>query len=173
MAFTAVQQGGLPICLRSAQGAGLPPGRSAGMTGYSKAFWHASCSRRIFVDIARSIPPASHTAARRLAHAASRALPPGVVVVALTVVALNLLDAFLTLAHIQLGATELNPLVRQFLEQREVTFVVGKHLLVGTGVLFLVTHARRCLVLSALRFLILPAYATVAVYQVALFALDP
>jgi hypothetical protein len=109
--------------------------------------------------------------AARLAQSASQALPPGVAVVALAVLALNLLDAFLTLAHIWLGAIELNPLMRHFLEHGPADFVVAKHLMVGAGVLAMAALCRHPVAFAGLRFLVLPVYTMVVLYQVALLAL--
>lgn len=122
------------------------------------------------MGVSMSFAVAPQSPAARLARAGSRALPPGVATVALAIVALNLFDALLTVAHISLGAIELNPLMRHLLEQGPVDFVVVKHLMVGTGVLVIAAHCRRPAALRALRFLVLPAYAMVALYQVALLA---
>jgi len=106
-------------------------------------------------------------------ESACRALPPGVATIVLAILALNLFDAFLTLAHVWLGAIELNPLMRRLLEEGPAEFVLGKHLLVGVGVLAVVAQSRRRTAIAALSFMVLPAYAMVVLYQLALFALVP
>jgi hypothetical protein len=107
----------------------------------------------------------------RSSSAAVRTLPGGVVLAALAVVGLNLFDALSTLAHVDRGAVELNPLMRELLAQGPLAFVLAKHFLVGAGVILFAAHCRLRLALGALRLVALPAYAMVALYQATLFAL--
>lgn len=86
----------------------------------------------------------------------------------LPIVALNLLDSFLTLWHIELGAVELNPLMRSLQQQGPLVFVAGKHFIVGACIVGVAAQCRRRLVLGALRFVLLPVYASIVIYQVAL-----
>lgn len=106
----------------------------------------------------------------RCALVVSRELPSVVLTFALTIIALNLFDAFLTLWHIDMGAVELNPLMRSLLERGPLAFVAGKHLLVGACIVVVAAHCRHPPALGALRFVVLPVYAGVVIYQVALFA---
>jgi hypothetical protein len=99
-----------------------------------------------------------------------RPLAARVALTALAVIALNLLDAFCTLRHVSLGAVELNPLMRALLEEGPLTFLVGKHLLAAAGVIGIVAHARHRAARRMLRCVLLPVYAAIGVYQVALFA---
>jgi hypothetical protein len=93
-----------------------------------------------------------------------------VAVAALAVIVLNLLDAFCTLRHIQLGAVELNPLMRGLLEQGPLPFLVGKHLLAAAGVLGIVAHSRHRAARQMLRLVLLPVYCAIGTYQVLLFS---
>ena len=97
-------------------------------------------------------------------------LPGEVARVALLIVALNLLDAILTLEHVGHGALELNPLMRALLEQGPETFVAGKHLMVAAGTVALARLWRLRLARTGVRLVVLPAYAGTAIYQFALFA---
>ena len=100
-------------------------------------------------------------------------LPRGLVLVVLAIVALNLFDVVLTLRHMDLGAIELNPLMQQLLERGSLAFTTGKHFLVGFGVLALTTQCHRSAASRALRFIVLPAYAMLALYQVWLLGMTP
>ena len=97
-------------------------------------------------------------------------LPGDVARVALLLVALNLLDAFLTLEHVGHGAVELNPLMRALLEQGAGIFVTGKHLMVAAGTVALARLWRLRLARTGVRLVALPVYAGTAFYQFALFA---
>ena len=98
-----------------------------------------------------------------------RDLPDGVVLAALAVVALNLFDAVSTLAHLEQGAVELNPLMERLLAQGPLVFTLAKHFVVGAGVVFFAALCRLRFAVRALHLVVLPAYSMVAVYQVALF----
>ena len=101
----------------------------------------------------------------------TRALPPGISFLALAILGLNLLDVAFTLQHLDLGAVELNPLMRELLEEGPLAFVVGKHVMVGTGVVAIATQPGSLLAFAALRFLVLPAYLLTAAYQVLLLGI--
>jgi hypothetical protein len=100
----------------------------------------------------------------------TRPIPTAVLVVALAVVALNLLDAFCTLRHIEQGAIELNPLMRLLLDEGPLAFVVGKHILAAGGVVGIVAHARHAAARKMLGYVLLPVYGAIGTYQLALFA---
>lgn len=100
-------------------------------------------------------------------------LPRGLVAVALAIVALNLFDVVLTMRHLELGAVELNPLMQQLIDRGWVAFATGKHFLVGTGVLALTTQRHHIAASGALRFVLLPGYIMLALYQVALLGIAP
>jgi len=103
----------------------------------------------------------------------SQELPRGLVVVALAIVGLNLFDVVLTLRHMECGAVELNPLMQQLLERGSFAFAAGKHFLVGFGVLALTTQCHHGAACRALQYVVLPAYALLALYQVALLGMAP
>ena len=90
---------------------------------------------------------------------------------ALVILGLNLVDAFCTLRHLQLGAVELNPLMRNLLGLGPVAFLVGKHTLAGTGILGIAAQSSHPAARQMLRFVLLPVYAAIGVYQLALFAI--
>jgi hypothetical protein len=98
-------------------------------------------------------------------------LPRGVAAIALAVIALNLFDVFFTLLHLDLGAEEANPVMRELLEEGPLAFALGKHFLVGAGVVALAAKWSLAFALDALRFVALPAYALVAVYHLVLLGL--
>jgi hypothetical protein len=94
------------------------------------------------------------------------------VVLGLAIVALNLVDAFATLRHVDHGAEELNPLMRALLRDGPSRFVAVKHVLASLGVVGIAMHPR----LRAARFamwLLLPLYGALASYQMALFWIIP
>lgn len=62
---------------------------------------------------------------------------PGLFLVALSVVALNMLDAWFTVLFLSHGGRELNPLVQKVLELGTPAFIAFKTLGIGTGVAFL------------------------------------
>jgi Domain of unknown function (DUF5658) len=107
---------------------------------------------------------------RAFPGALRRPLPPTIALIALAVLALNLVDAAFTLRHLELGAIELNPLMRELLEQGPVGFVLGKHLMVGTGVVAVAGHCSLWLAAAALRLVVLPAYGLTAIYQLTLLS---
>jgi hypothetical protein len=97
-----------------------------------------------------------------------RSLPPAIALVALAVLALNLVDVVFTLRHLELGAIELNPLMRGLLERGPLHFVLGKHLMVGACIVVVAAHCGFRLAAATLQFVALPAYVLTAIYQVAL-----
>ena len=100
-----------------------------------------------------------------------RPLPPAIALIALAILALNLVDAAFTLRHLELGAIELNPLMRELLERGPLPFVLGKHLMVGACIVTMAGHWSLWLAAAALRLVVLPAYGLIAIYQVTLLSL--
>ncbi len=98
-----------------------------------------------------------------------RPLPRGIVIVALAIVGLNLLDAFCTLRHLQLGAVELNPLMRELLALGPLEFLIGKHCLAAAGIMGIVAQAGHPAAHRMLRFVLLPVYSAIGAYQLVLF----
>jgi len=120
----------------------------------------ATCAQPVIAH-----PATSPTSAWR------RPLSTAVALGALAVLFLNLLDAFCTLRHLELGAVELNPLMRVLLDAGPVQFLVGKHLLAAGGVIGIVAHSSHRAARSMLRYVLLPVYASIGLYQIALFAI--
>jgi hypothetical protein len=73
--------------------------------------------------------------------------------VVLAILALNILDAWLTLVYIGYGGTEANPIARTLLEWGTDWFVGAKSLLVTACLLFLAVHKTFRCVRPALRLL--------------------
>ena len=94
-----------------------------------------------------------------------------ILLVALAVIGLNLVDAFCTLRHLDAGAVEVNPIMRILLGISPLAFIVGKYILGAGGVLGIVAQARHRAAQDVLRFVLLPVYVAIGVYQVALFAM--
>jgi len=86
----------------------------------------------------------------------------------LAILALNLLDAFATLRHLEHGAQELNPFMLALLRHGAGPFLIVKHLLASAGVIGIALHPGRRAADVALSILF-PMYTALAVYQVALF----
>ena len=101
----------------------------------------------------------------------ARPVPATVVYLALLVIGLNLVDAFCTLIHLSHGAVELNPIMRILLGISPIAFLVGKHLLAAGGVLGIAAQSRHPAAQKVLRLVLVPVYAAIGVYQIALFAL--
>lgn len=58
----------------------------------------------------------------------------------LAILLLNVLDAFLTLVHINQGGSEANPLMDRLIQAGEQTFLFEKTFVVGVWLLLLVAH---------------------------------
>jgi hypothetical protein len=86
----------------------------------------------------------------------------------LAILALNLLDAFATLRHLEHGAQELNPFMLALLHRGAGHFLVVKHMLASAGVIGIALHPGRRAADIAL-FILVPLYSLLAVYQIALF----
>jgi hypothetical protein len=86
----------------------------------------------------------------------------------LTILALNLLDAFATLRHLEHGAQELNPFMLALLHRGAAHFLIVKHLLASAGVIGIALHPGRRAAAVAL-YILLPLYSILAVYQITLF----
>jgi hypothetical protein len=63
----------------------------------------------------------------------------GIVAAVLTVIALTILDAFLTLDLVSRGASELNPIMAFYLTQGPTPFIVVKYLLTSASLFLLLT----------------------------------
>lgn len=88
---------------------------------------------------------------------------------ALAVLALNVFDAMATLRHVELGASELNPLMDLLLRHGATTFFVGKYLLAAGGILGIVACSHHPLARRVLTWLLVPVYLAIALWHGALF----
>lgn len=86
----------------------------------------------------------------------------------LAILALNLLDAFATLRHLEHGAQELNPFMSALLHHGAGHFLIVKHLLASAGVVGIALHPGRRAAAAAL-YVLFPLYTLLALYQIALF----
>jgi hypothetical protein len=89
----------------------------------------------------------------------------------ITILMLNLADAFATLRHLEHGAEELNPFMVVLLRRGAQPFVIVKHLLASIGVIGIALHPERKSSHLALCVLV-PLYALLVTYQMALFYLS-
>ena len=88
---------------------------------------------------------------------------------ALALLLLNVFDAMCTLRHVELGASELNPLMDLLLRQGATTFFVGKYTLAAGGVLGIVACSHHPLARRVLQWLLVPVYGAIALWHGALF----
>lgn len=65
---------------------------------------------------------------------------PGMVVLFLAILILNILDAYFTLVYIQCGGTEANPVAQVFLDLGEIPFILVKSVAIGICLLVLIMH---------------------------------
>ncbi len=86
----------------------------------------------------------------------------------LSILVLNLIDAFSTLRHLEHGAEELNPFMHALLRRGAVPFLVVKHVLASIGVLGIALYPRQRAANIALAILF-PVYFLLAIYQIGLF----
>ena len=91
---------------------------------------------------------------------------------ALGIIALNLVDGFATLRHVSHGAEELNPIMQLLLRHGEQSFLMVKHLLASLGVIGIAMHGHVRAARVAL-WILLPLYMAIAIYQTALFTVIP
>ena len=84
-----------------------------------------------------------------------------------SILVLNLLDAFLTLIHIGRGGTETNPLMERLLQEGNETFLFHKAAVVGSLLLILVVHKNFTIARRAM-WLILAVYSLLFAYHVTL-----
>lgn len=103
-----------------------------------------------------------------LRRAIARPLDIRTTLLCFALLALNLLDAFATLRHLEHGATEMNPFMLALLHRGAGHFLIAKHILASVGVIGIAVHPGRRAVAAAL-YILLPLYTVLAVYQIALF----
>lgn len=98
----------------------------------------------------------------------ARRLDRSTVFLCLSIVLLNLVDAFATLHHLAYGAEELNPLMRALISHGALAFLLGKHLLASAGVIGIALYPGPRASRLALAVLF-PIYLALAGYQLCLF----
>jgi hypothetical protein len=98
----------------------------------------------------------------------TRTIEPHIAVLCVSILALNLLDAFATLRHLEFGAQELNPFMSVLLRHGAREFLVVKHSLASLGVLGIALYPTQKAANVALAVLV-PVYGALAVYQICLF----
>jgi hypothetical protein len=86
----------------------------------------------------------------------------------LAILALNLLDGFATLRHLEHGAEELNPFMSALLRHGARQFLVVKHALASTGVVGIALYPERRAAQIAL-WVLFPVYFFLGLYQIGLF----
>ena len=101
-------------------------------------------------------------------RAVSQPLDPKMTFFCLAILALNLLDAFATLRHLEHGAEELNPFMVALLHHGARHFLVTKHALASVGVVGIALYPERRAAQVALCILF-PVYFLLAIYQIGLF----
>ncbi len=84
-----------------------------------------------------------------------------------SILVLNILDAFLTLIHINRGGTEANPLMERLLVAGSETFLFHKAAVVGSLLLVLVVHTNFTIARRAM-WVILAVYSLLFVYHISL-----
>ena len=109
---------------------------------------------------------------RALRVALARPVERRTLLLCLLILALNLIDAFATLRHLDHGAEELNPLMLALLHHGVLSFVAVKHALASVGVVGIAAHPRARAAKVAMAILV-PLYLAIAVYQVVLFWIIP
>lgn len=120
--------------------------------------------------IASTFPLDAALIASRRAVVWQRSVDRTTLVVALAVIALNVVDAFCTLHHISMGAEEVNPIMKFLLDRGDLPFLIGKYLLAAGGVLGIVAHCQHAVARKMLRYVLLPIYVAIVLYQIFLFA---
>lgn len=98
----------------------------------------------------------------------TRTLDTRTTLLCLVILALNLIDAFATLRHLEHGAEELNPFMSVLLERGAQHFLLVKHALASIGVMGIALYPGQRAANIALAIL-LPVYVLLAIYQIALF----
>ncbi|HUO81973.1 MAG TPA: DUF5658 family protein [Gammaproteobacteria bacterium] len=95
--------------------------------------------------------------------------PSGLLFAVVGILMLCALDAFLTLKLLHLGAEELNPLMKQLIEENLQLFAAAKMALTGAGIVLFVLHANARLFslfrVSRLLYVLLCGYSGLIVYE--------
>lgn len=91
-----------------------------------------------------------------------------VLFLSLTMIFLNLFDAFSTLYNLEHGAVELNPLMVALLHRGEVWFVIGKYLMVSVAICGIASNGRQRAGEIAL-WVVFALYTAIAMWQCIMF----
>jgi hypothetical protein len=97
-----------------------------------------------------------------------RPLDAKLVFFCVAILALNLLDAFATLRHLEHGAEELNPFMQLLLQHGARSFLLVKHALASVGVIGIAMYPERRAAQVAL-WILFPVYLLLGIYQIGLF----
>jgi Domain of unknown function (DUF5658) len=98
----------------------------------------------------------------------SRDIDSKTTILCMAILALNLVDGFATLRHLEHGAEELNPFMLALLRRGPAPFLVVKHALASVGVVGIAIYPRQRAANIALAILC-PVYFLLAIYQLGLF----
>ncbi|MBL8899140.1 MAG: hypothetical protein JNM84_15990 [Planctomycetes bacterium] len=96
---------------------------------------------------------------------------PGILLLVLFVVGLNIFDSFFTLVYLQRGGLEANPIVQVLLDQGMGTFVLVKNLVIGFALCMLCVCKNFSYARLGLQIAIW-VYSLLAVYHIFLYSLD-
>jgi hypothetical protein len=88
--------------------------------------------------------------------------------ICLAILALNMVDAFATLRHLEHGAEELNPFMNVLLRRGAHSFLLVKHVLASAGVIGIALYPERRPAQVAL-WILFPVYLLLGIYQIGLF----
>jgi hypothetical protein len=105
-----------------------------------------------------------------LRRSLTRPLEPKIAFLCVAILALNLVDAFATLRHLEHGAEELNPFMGALLHHGAHSFLLVKHGLASIGVMGIALYPRQRAAHIALAILF-PVYFLLAIYQIGLFCI--
>lgn len=111
---------------------------------------------------------ALHPDVQTLRRALARPLDVKMACLCIAILALNLIDAFATLRHLEHGAEELNPFMVALLHRGAQHFLLVKHGLASIGVVGIALYPGQRAAHVALAILF-PVYFLLALYQIGLF----
>jgi len=92
---------------------------------------------------------------------------PGLVLLFLAILILNILDAYFTLVYIQAGGSEANPVAQVFLDLGDIPFILVKSAAIGICLIVLVMH-KTFYSLPRVLFCICIFYCLLLVYHIVL-----
>lgn len=86
----------------------------------------------------------------------------------LFIIAMNILDTFATLRHIEHGCEELNPAMDTLLHMSVYHFVIIKYLMVAVGVIGIITYPRQTIG-RASAWVLAGMFSLLGIFQISLF----